>query len=193
MPTCSCRRKPQMLWKKTEYCTKTIDNDSAIHSKKHFARSVDSFFSLAGTKMHPGLLEILTHSTQKKNRMSKIYSDNLCQNARISPEPFYIAETEEETCQQNLIEAELYGKIKTFISFFNIWQSSPCSLFTSLGKSGSSKRQQGSLCKSVLLAERSACSRYRLKKYRTIWSLSLALTKVNVQCKNLSTNILSEV
>lgn len=85
-------------------------------------------------------------------------------NSKCSSEPVYITETEEETYQHKLSKAELYGKMKTFISFFNIWQPSPCTIFTSLGKSGSSKRQQGSLCKPVLWAERFACSRYRLKK-----------------------------
>lgn len=49
--------------------------------------------------------------------MSKIDSDILGQNSKISPEPIYITETEEETYQQKLSKAEIYGKIKTFIRF----------------------------------------------------------------------------
>lgn len=50
--------------------------------------------------------------------MSKIDSDILGQNSKISPEPIYITETEEETYQQKLSKAEIYGKTKTFIRFF---------------------------------------------------------------------------
>lgn len=83
----------------TEYGTKTIDIDSAIKAfrpvlRKHLAHSVDSFDSLEGTKLYPGLLEFLTHSTQK--RMPKIDSDILGQNLKKSTEPVYITKTEEE-------------------------------------------------------------------------------------------------
>lgn len=69
--------------KPTEYGTRTIDIDSAMQAlrlvlRKHLAQSVDSFVSLEGTKLHPGLLEFLTHSTKK--RMSKFDSDILGQN-----------------------------------------------------------------------------------------------------------------
>lgn len=106
--------------KPTEYGTKTIDIDSAIQAfrpvlRRHLAQSVESFVSLEGTKLHPGLLEFFTHSTKK--RMSKIDSDIIGQNSKCSSEPVYITETEEETYQHKLSKAELYGKIKTFISF----------------------------------------------------------------------------
>lgn len=48
--------------------------------------------------------------------MSKIDSDILGHNQNISPEPVYITKTE-ETYQHKLSKDELYGKIKTFISF----------------------------------------------------------------------------